>query len=58
MSRGPSTFRQRDLDRAIQVAQHRGLTVYEIVVEGARVILRTSGSPPDKPIAEPEEVVL
>jgi hypothetical protein len=45
MSRAPATFRQRDLDRAIQVAQQRGLVNYEIVIEGARVILRVVSSP-------------
>jgi hypothetical protein len=60
MSRGPATFRQRDLDRAIQTAQRRGLVNYEIVIEGARVILRVSSNPlaPDKPLAEPEDIVL
>jgi hypothetical protein len=60
VSRGPSTFRQSDLDRAICVAQKRGLTNYEIIMEGARVILRVASNPlaPDKPIAEPKEIVL
>ena len=60
MSRGPATFRQRDLDRAIQVAQQRGLTDYEVIIEGGRVILRVASNPlvPDKPIAEPKEIVL
>ena len=60
MSCGPATFRQRDLDRAIQVAQQRGLANYEIVIDGPRVILRVSSSPlaPDKSLAELEEMVL
>jgi len=60
MSRGPATFKQCDLDRAICVAQKRGLTDYEIVIEGARVIVRVASNPlvPAKPLAEPDEVVL
>jgi hypothetical protein len=60
MSRGPATFRQRDLDRAIQVAQQRGLIDYEVVFDGPRLILRVSSNPLalDKPIAEPDEIVL
>ena len=61
MSRGPATFKQGDLDRAISVAQKRGLTDYEIIIEGPRVILRVSSiplSPNNKPIAEQEGIVL
>jgi hypothetical protein len=60
MSRGPATFRQRDLDRAILVAQQRGLTDYEIIIEGARVILRVASSPliPVKAVADSEEIVV
>ena len=57
ISRGTATFRQRDLDRAISVAQQRGLANYEIVIDGPRVILRVSSSPlaSDKSVAELDE---
>lgn len=60
VSRGTATFRQRDLDRAILVAQKRGLTDYEVVIEDARVILRVASSPlvPIRPVAESEEIVV
>jgi hypothetical protein len=60
MSRGPATFKQRDLDRAIGVAQKRGLTDYEVIIEGARVILRVASNPlvPVKAVADTEEIVV
>jgi hypothetical protein len=60
VSRGPSTFRQRDLDRAILVAQQRGLTDYEVIIEGARVILRVASSPlvPVRTVADSEDIVV
>jgi hypothetical protein len=57
MSRVPANFRQTDLDRAIRAAKKAGLTNYEIMIEGPRVIVRVPG-PADKPIAESDEVVL
>jgi hypothetical protein len=57
MSRGPANFRQRDLDRAIETAQKRGLTDYELIIEKGRVILRV-GSLAGKPVAETEEIIL
>jgi hypothetical protein len=60
VSRGPQTFKQRDSDRAILVAQKRGLSDYEIVIEGPRVILRVASNPliPDKAVADSEEIVV
>jgi hypothetical protein len=57
MSRAPAIFRQSDLDRAIRCAEKAGLTNYEIVIEGPRVIVRVPG-PADKPVADSEEIVL
>ena len=60
MSRAPASFRQSDLDRAIRVAEKRGLTDYEITIDGPRIIIRVPGHPlaPDKPVADDEEIVL
>jgi hypothetical protein len=60
MSRAPANFRQSDLERAIRAAEKGGLTSYEIVIDGARVIIRVPGHPlaPDKPVADDEEIVL
>ena len=60
MSRAPASFRQSDLDRAIRVAEKRGLTNYEITIDGPRVIIRVCGHPlsPDNPVADDEEFVL
>ena len=51
MSRGPQTFRQRDLLKAIKVAQAAGLPIGEIKVDktGARIVL---GSATGKPTSE------
>jgi hypothetical protein len=58
MSRAPATFRQSDLDRAIRAAKKAGLTNFEVIIEGPRVVLRVNPLLPDKPIAEPGEIVL
>jgi hypothetical protein len=51
---------QADIDRAIRAAKKAGLTSYEIVTEGPRVIIRVPGHPPtpDKPVADTEEIIL
>jgi hypothetical protein len=60
MSRAPASFRQSDLDRAIRAAKKGGLTNYEVIIDGPRVIIRVCGHPlaPDKPVAGDEEIVL
>jgi hypothetical protein len=40
MSRGPATFRQSDLERAIRAVTKAGAVSYDVVIEGARVIVR------------------
>jgi len=54
VSRRPALITQTDIDRAIRAVNKAGLTSYEIVIEGPRVIIRVPGSPlvPDKPVAE------
>jgi hypothetical protein len=60
MSRRPANFQQCDLDRAIRAAKKAGLSNYEVVIEGPRVIVRVTSNPPaaDNPVANSEEIVL
>jgi hypothetical protein len=54
MSRRPAQIAQADIARAMRAAKQAGLTNYEVVIEGPRVIVRVPGRPlvPDKPVAE------
>ncbi len=45
MSRKPATYRQSDLDRAIRAVIKAGATSYDVVIEGARVMVRVTGKP-------------
>jgi hypothetical protein len=45
MSRGPATFRQSDLERAIRAVIKAGAASYDVVIEGARVIVRVGDKP-------------
>jgi hypothetical protein len=60
VSRGPQTFRQSDLDRAIRSVIKAGATSYEIVIEGPRVIVRVPklSTAPDTAVADDSEVIL
>lgn len=42
MSRGQATFRQSDLERAIRAVTKAGAAGYDVVIEGARVIVRVA----------------
>jgi hypothetical protein len=60
VSRRPAQITQADIARAIRAAKQAGLSNYEVVIEGPRVIVRVPGNPlaPDKPLAETEKIVL
>jgi imidazolonepropionase-like amidohydrolase len=51
LSRGPTTFRQRDVAAAIKAARQAGIVVGRIEVDKAGKIVIVAGKPeePDKP---------
>jgi hypothetical protein len=61
MSRGPATFKQRDLTRAVKAVVAAGLAVARVEVDKDGKIVIVPGTPGatiDNPIAESDEVVL
>jgi len=54
MSRGPATFRQVDVTRALRAARAAGLNVsgYEIDPCTGRIVVNTRGSADDKPVTD------
>jgi hypothetical protein len=50
MSRGPTTFRQRDVAAAIKAARAAGLTVERVEVDkSGKIVVITSSMPPPVP---------
>jgi hypothetical protein len=62
MARGPLTFKQRDLTRAIRAALAAGLKVERAYIEvDGRIMLgfaKPNGKLDDEPIAEQKEIIL
>lgn len=59
MSRRPATVTQADIARAIRAAKQAGAAEVEVRLGGATIFIRIAPSTdPDKPIAEPREIVL
>jgi hypothetical protein len=54
MSRGPQTFRQRDMTRAVRAVAAAGMSVAKVEVDKAGKIVVVVGEP-DKTKAEPNE---
>lgn len=53
MSRGPATFRQRDLTAAVKGAVAGGLDIAKVEIDKAGKITLTTGKPNER--GEPEE---
>jgi hypothetical protein len=59
MSRRSAAITQADIARAIRAAKQAGAAEVEVRVGGATILVRIAPSTgPDKPIAEPPEIVL
>jgi hypothetical protein len=58
MSRGPCTFKQRDVIRAIKAAQNAGLHVVAIKPDGTIVTSATPGQDCAKPAEPKPDIVL